>query len=169
MNTLIEISLRQQRLWLKRGGRVVMDCRVSTSKNGPGECMDSECTPRGEHAIYQKIGAGCPMGTVFVGRNPTGEIYTPALRERFPTRDWILTRILWLTGVEPGKNCCGQVDSRDRFIYLHGTPDDVVLGTPGSRGCVRLRNSDIVELFEQVEVGDRVVIRERDPSLSQED
>jgi lipoprotein-anchoring transpeptidase ErfK/SrfK len=162
MERRIEISLSRQRLWLKEDGEVIMDCPVSTGKNGPGEWMDSECTPRGEHAIHQKIGADCPEGTVFVARKPTGEIYSPTLREQSPPRDWILTRILWLTGLEPGKNCCGRVDTRDRYIYIHGTPDEIPLGAPGSRGCIRMRDSDIVALFERVEVGDRVVIREDD-------
>lgn len=154
----IEISLGQQRLTLKRSGQLLMDCSVSTAKNGPGELVDSECTPLGEHAICEKIGAGWPTNTVFVGRQATGEICTPEFRSRFPGRDWILTRILWLTGLEPAKNCGDQVDSKARFIYIHGTPDDIAMGVPGSRGCIRMRNAEIKELFERVEVGTRVLI-----------
>jgi hypothetical protein len=154
----IEISLARQRLWLKHGDSIELEFPVSTSKNGAGECMGSECTPCGEHEIEEKIGAGCPVNTVFVGRQPTGEIYAPELREQFPGRDWILTRILWLTGLEPGKNRGGQVDSKTRYIYLHGTPDDVAMGVPGSRGCVRMRNQDILRLFERVENGTKVKI-----------
>ena len=156
----VEISIAAQRLWLRRGGEVLMDCAVSTARNGPGERMDSECTPRGAHVVCEKIGADCAPGTVFVGRSPTGEVYSPALRSRYPQRDWILTRILWLGGIEPGRNAGGEVDSRSRYIYIHGAPDDATMGTPGSRGCVRMRNADIVELFDAVKVGTRVLIRE---------
>lgn len=156
----IEISLREQRLWLREGERTLASYFCSTSRNGPGEIQDSECTPRGWHAVEEKIGADCAPGTVFVTRRPTGEIYTTELRACSPGRDWILTRILWLTGLEPGRNQGGNVDSRNRYIYIHGAPDDDPMGIPGSRGCVRMRNSDIVELFERVSVGTRVYIRD---------
>jgi L,D-transpeptidase-like protein len=156
----IEISLTNQRLQLKRGAQVITEYLVSTGRNGPGELQDSECTPRGEHVIYAKIGAHCLPDTVFVSRRPTGEIYTPELRARFPSRDWILTRIVWLAGKEPGKNAGGNVDSRERYIYIHGAPDDVPMGMPGSRGCIRMRNADIIQLFNSIEVGMRVVIVE---------
>jgi L,D-transpeptidase YbiS len=156
----IEISLTNQCLRLKRGAQVITEYLVSTSRNGPGELQDSECTPRGEHVIYAKIGARCPADTVFVGRRPTGEIYTPELRAQFPGRDWILTRIVWLAGKEPGKNAGGNVDSWERYIYIHGAPDDVPMGMPGSRGCIRMRNADIIQLFDLIEVGMRVVIVE---------
>jgi len=154
----IEISIPGQTLCLKTGDRVFQEYPVSTAKNGPGEIMDSECTPRGEHVIAEKIGSGCPAGTVFVGREPTGEIYHPQLREQGPGRDWILTRILWLRGMEPGKNRDGEVDSYRRYIYIHGSPEDVAIGRPGSRGCIRMRNADVIELFDLVSVGTRVII-----------
>jgi L,D-transpeptidase YbiS len=154
----IEISIGRQSLRLQRGAELLAEYAISTAKKGPGEQMDSECTPRGLHEICEKIGAGCPANTVFVGRRPTGELYTPELRAEFPSRDWILTRILWLAGLDVGCNAGGTVDSRWRYIYLHGTPDDVTLGVPGSRGCIRMRNADIMDLFDVVEVGTRVVI-----------
>ncbi len=156
----IEISIKEQQLRLYARNRLVETYAVSTAANGPGELMDSFCTPRGRHAIAEKIGEGVDPNTVFVARQPTGEIYTPALRDQFPDRDWILTRILWLRGLEPGVNQGGKVDTYQRYIYLHGSPDDVAMGTPGSIGCVRMRNSDIISLFEQVEVGDQVTIWE---------
>ena len=156
----IEINLSQQRLWLFEGQRAVMDTAVSTARNGPGELRDSECTPRGAHIIRAKIGADCAVNTVFVGRRPTGELYTPELGARYPGRDWILTRILWLSGLEPGYNRLGNVDSMRRYIYIHGSPDEVPMGRPGSRGCVRMRNRDVIELFERVPVGTRVEIVE---------
>jgi lipoprotein-anchoring transpeptidase ErfK/SrfK len=110
--------------------------------------------------IAEKIGAGVPPNTVFVERQPTGEIYTPELRARFPQRDWILTRILWLAGAEPGKNQGGDVDTYRRYIYIHGSPDEVAMGMPGSRGCIRMRNADVVDLFDRVEVGTKVLICE---------
>ncbi len=154
----IEISIATQTLQLFDEGGVDRCYSVSTAKNGPGERMGSECTPRGEHVVSEKIGAGCAVNTVFVGRVPTGEIYIPAWRTLHTERDWILTRILHLSGSEAGKNKGGNVDSYDRHIYIHGSPDDSPMGKPGSRGCIRMRNVDIIELFDAVETGVRVVI-----------
>ena len=131
---------------------------VSTSRNGAGEREGSFQTPRGEHIVRAKIGSGQPLNTVFRGRRPTGEIWTPELGERFPGRDWILTRILWLSGREVGKNRLGDVDTMRRYIYIHGSPDTVPMGTPGSIGCIRMRNADIIELFERVPTGTSVRI-----------
>lgn len=155
----LRIYLRDQQLdHLDDAGRVVRRYAVSTSRNGPGERNGSYCTPRGRHIIRAKIGAGQPANTVFVKRRPTGELYSPELAERFPGRDWILTRILWLSGCEPGFNRLGPVDTMRRFIYIHGTPDTTVLGKPGSIGCVRMRNEDLIELFDRVAVGTPVTI-----------
>jgi hypothetical protein len=157
-NYHIEINLDQQCLSLLNGEKVIREYAVSTAKNGPGELIDSECTPRGTHIIAEKIGEDCAVNTVFVSRLPTGEMFTPELRRKYPDRDWILTRILWLQGSEPGKNLGGNVDSHDRFIYIHGSPDDIAMGIPGSRGCIRMRNEDIIELFQKIETGTRVTI-----------
>jgi len=158
--TVIFISVLQQRLSLREDDRLIMDVAVSTAANGVGEKMGSECTPLGLHRIRAMIGAGCELNTVFQGRRPTGEIYDAGLAQRYPERDWILTRILWLCGMEPGKNRLGNVDTMRRFIYIHGTPDNVMLGQPGSHGCIRMRNADIVRLFDLVDVGTRVDINE---------
>jgi hypothetical protein len=123
---------------------------VSTSSRGPGEKNGSLCTPRGRHIVRAKIGAGQPLGAVFVRRRPTGEVWTPELHAQYPGRDWILTRILWLSGCEPGRNRLGDVDTMRRYIYIHGTPDSAEMGKPGSIGCIRMRNSDVAELFELV-------------------
>ena len=147
----IEINISKQTLRLSEGNDLIKQYTISTAKNGPGEQMDSECTPRGKHLIREKIGAGCEANTIFVGREASGEMYHPELREQFPDRDWILTRILWLSGCEEGKNKGGNVDSYDRYIYIHGGPDDLAMGVPGSRGCVRMRNDDMIELFDLVE------------------
>lgn len=155
---LITVSIAEQRLRLREEGRVVMDVAVSTAANGPGERMGSGCTPRGRHVVRAKIGAGAPADAVFVGRRLTGERFRPELRARFPDRDWILTRILWLSGTEPGRNRLGEVDTMRRYIYIHGCPDDVALGVPGSHGCIRMRNADVVELFERVPPGTPVLI-----------
>src|SRR5258705_6838299 len=144
----IEISIPEQSLALIENGREVRRYAVSTSRNGAGEKQGSFCTPRGEHIVRAKIGAGQPLNAVFVRRRPTGEIWTPELAGRFPGRDWILTRILWLSGCEPGKNRLGDVDTMRRYIYIHGSPDAVEMGKPGSIGCVRMRNRDIVELYD---------------------
>lgn len=156
----IIINIGKQTLQLFDKDILIGTYPVSTAKNGPGEMMDSECTPRGDHIIAEKIGEGCEPGTVFVGRQPTGEIYHPDLRNAFPARDWILTRILWLKGTEQDLNLGGEVDSYDRYIYIHGAPDDIEMGRPGSRGCIRMRNDDVIELFNQVETGSRVSIIE---------
>ena len=154
----IEISIPRQSLVLFDGGREPKRYSVSTSRNGAGEMEGSFCTPRGAHIVRAKIGAGQPINTVFRGRRPTGEIWTPELAERFPGRDWILTRILWLSGCEVGKNRLGNVDTMQRYIYIHGSPDAVEMGKPGSIGCIRMRNHDIVELFELVPPGTEVGI-----------
>ncbi len=153
------VSIPRQTLTLWRNGAPEQNWPVSTARNGPGEVRDSGCTPRGWHRIRIKIGAGCPPGTVFVGRRPTGEIYTPALARRHPGRDWILTRILWLTGAQSGFNRGGDRDTLRRFIYIHGTPAEHDLGRPVSCGCIRMKNSDIIELFELVAPGTPVLIQ----------
>ncbi len=160
MDQVIDIDISKQRLKLRAGERTLLDAPVSTGLRGAGEVMDSERTPRGWHVVCEKIGEGAPMNTVFVGRRPTGELYTPELREKHPGRDWILTRILWLSGTETGRNMNGNVDSRERYIYIHGCPADVGVGAPGSRGCIRMRNEQIIELFNRVKVGTRVYIHE---------
>ena len=157
----IEISIGAQSLVLRdRGGRVLLESRVSTARNGPGERMNSECTPRGGHIIRAKIGAGQPANSVLVSRRPTGEMFSPALRSAFPGRDWILTRILWLSGLEPGRNRLGDVDTMRRYVYIHGCPDDDPMGVPSSRGCVKMHNPEIIRLFDLVSPGTPVDIKE---------
>jgi len=146
----IRIDAARQELTVLDGERVVKRYSVSTAKNGLGEKNGSFCTPRGKHIIRAKIGAGLPQGAVFVRRRPTGEVWTPEMHAKYPGRDWILTRILWLSGKERGKNRLGDVDTMRRYIYIHGTPDTAEMGKPGSIGCVRMRNIDIVELFDLV-------------------
>lgn len=155
----IEINLAKQTLTLlDDAGRLAHSYSVSTSRNGPGETKNSFCTPRGRHIIRAKIGSGAAENTIFIGRRPSGEIYTPELGERHPGRDWILTRILWLSGCEPGFNRLRNVDSMQRHIYIHGSPDSAQMGKPGSIGCIRMRNHDIIELFDAVPAGTRVEI-----------
>jgi len=157
----ILVDLDRQTLILREGDRVLRRYATSTARNGPGERMGSECTPRGLHRIRIKIGDGLPENTVFRGRRPTGEIYSPQLAAQHSNRDWILTRILWLTGCEPGRNRGGECDTLRRYIYIHGSPDDTPMGVPGSHGCIRMRNRDLVELFGLVEAGTAVEIGAR--------
>ncbi|MFQ5469010.1 MAG: L,D-transpeptidase family protein [Gammaproteobacteria bacterium] len=157
----INISIGEQRLILSGDSGVVMECAVSTAENGAGEDKNSERTPRGAHIIRAKIGANAPINTVFVGRRATGEFYTRELAKLNPDRDWILTRILWLSGLEVGCNRLGNVDTMQRYIYIHGCPDTTVLGKPGSRGCIRMRNADIIRLFDLVDIGTKVIIAEK--------
>lgn len=150
---LIDISIAEQKLRLRdEAGAVLAEYPVSTALNGPGERKNSNCTPRGRHIVRAKIGDGKPLGSVFIGRRPTGETWSPELSAAHPTRDFILTRILWLSGCEPGVNRLGEVDSMQRYIYIHGTPDTEPMGVPRSHGCIRMRNADVVALFDQVPV-----------------
>ena len=166
---LVRIDLDRRRLALHVRGEALRTYPVSTAANGPGEQEGSECTPRGLHVVRAKIGAGAPPGTVFVGRRPTSERYTPALAAAYPDRDWILTRILWLSGTEPGRNRLGRVDTMRRYIYIHGCPDDVDITSPGSHGCIRMRNDDVIDLFDRVEPGTRVVIEAHSPERAAAD
>ena len=157
----IHISIGHQTLaLLDERGDVLLDFPVSTASKGAGEQSGSYCTPRGRHLVRARIGAGKPENTIFVARRPSGEIYTPELGLAFPERDWILTRILWLSGCEPGFNRLGCVDTMRRYVYIHGSPDSSTMGIPGSHGCIRMRNADIVELFERVPVYTPVEISE---------
>jgi len=156
----IKIFISKQQLILFDEDDSIKQYSISTAKNGSGERKNSECTPRGEHIIAEKIGEGAKENSVFVGRIETNELYNSKLRDFHPRRDWILTRILWLSGIEEGKNKKGDVDSHDRYIYIHGSPEDIEMGYPGSRGCIRMRNSDVIELFNLVNVGTKVIISE---------
>lgn len=149
---LLHISLADQCLYGFANGQLLLRLPVSTALNGPGEQNGSGCTPRGRHLVRAKIGAGLPLGAVLRGRRWTGEVWSPALHAQFPGRDWILSRILWLSGCELGRNRLGKVDTFRRYIYLHGTPDSEPMGVPRSHGCVRLRNADLLELFPRVPI-----------------
>ena len=155
----LHVLTATQRLELRREGRVLEAWPVSTARKGLGELRGSECTPRGWHAIRIAIGAGCPRGAVFVGRRFTGEVWSPNLAAAHPGRDWILTRILWLTGLESGRNRGGRVDTLRRFIYIHGCPDTEPVGVPRSHGCIRMHDGDLLDLFGRVGAGTRVEIR----------
>lgn len=156
----LKVSISKQELSWYQSNQLIKIYSVSTAKLGYGEILGSEQTPRGLHIIRAKIGRDCPVNSVFVGRRPTGEIYTPELKEKHPERDWILTRILWLSGLERGKNRCGNVDTMRRYIYIHGTPDDVKMGVPGSKGCIRVQNKDMIEIFDNIPCSTRIHIIE---------
>ena len=157
---LLHISIADQMLYGLQAGRLRVRCSVSTALNGAGEDNGSGCTPRGLHQVRARIGAGLPLAAVLRGRRWTGEVWTPELHQQFPGRDWILTRILWLSGLEPGRNRLGSVDTFRRYIYLHGTPDTEPMGMALSHGCIRLRNTDMLALFERVPLHCRVLIDE---------
>ena len=154
----IIVNLAEQTLSLLDNTAAIIRFPVSTAANGAGEQSGSECTPRGRHVIRAKIGFACPVNTVFVGRRPTGEIYSQQLASQHPGRDWILTRILWLCGTQPGVNRFGEVDTMRRYIYIHGSPDETEMGVPGSHGCIRMHNDDVIRLFDHVNVGTVVSI-----------
>ncbi|WP_394752714.1 L,D-transpeptidase family protein [Crenothrix sp.] len=159
-HSFLDISISHQQLSIIENSHVIKAYPVSTAKKGVGEQKGSECTPQGWHSIRAKIGTHQPLQSVFKGRRPTGEIYTTDLAGDYPLRDWILTRILWLGGLEPGKNRYGDVDTCWRYIYIHGSPDHLVTGVPDSHGCVRMKNADVLDLFNRVEVGIKVYIHE---------
>ncbi len=154
----IQVSIAKQRLSLMDGEAEIVSYSVSTAKNGSGQKMGSGCTPTGWHRIRAKIGEGLPLNSVLIGRRPSGEIYTPQLAQQFPERDWILTRILWLGGCEPGINRYGEVDTAWRYIYIHGCPDSCPMGVPESHGCIRMRNDAVIDLFNRVKTGMVVLI-----------
>ncbi|MCW8883806.1 MAG: L,D-transpeptidase [Motiliproteus sp.] len=152
--------MASQTMTVQQGNTPIRQFSISTAANGAGEKNGSFCTPRGKHYIRAKIGAGQPAQTVFAGRRPTGEIYNPSLAQQYPNRDWILSRILWLCGCEPGFNRLSSVDSMRRYIYIHGTPDTEPMGVPASHGCIRMRNDELIWLFDQVDAGTPVFIKE---------
>lgn len=154
----LEVSINSQTLKVWRGHRVVITYPISSALKGTGQKKKSNQTPLGAHIIRAKIGQDQPVNSVFVARRPTGEIYSPALAEAEPQRDWILSRIMWLSGCEKGRNRLGQVDTMQRYIYIHGTPDTEPMGEPHSHGCIRMRNPDVISLFELVLPGTRVDI-----------
>lgn len=157
----IRINIGKQVLdFINDDGLLVKRYTISSAKNGVGEQNGSFRTPRGKHIVRAKIGSGHPANTVFVERRPTGEVYNPELARQYPKRDWILTRILWLSGCEPGYNRLGKVDTMRRAIYIHGSPDSVEMGKPGSHGCIRMRNQDVIELFDLVPIRTLVEIVE---------
>jgi len=156
----IEVNISTQLLSVMKEEKVAAIYQVSTAKNGVGELYGSEKTPRGWHVIRAKIGHDCVENTIFKARRPTGEIYSPALKQIYPQRDWILTRILWLSGLEVGKNRLYQVDTMRRYIYIHGAPPESKMGIPGSKGCIRMENKALIELFNMVSVGTKLLIVE---------
>lgn len=158
-NKLIYISVQKQELNCFEADSLISTYQISTGKNGAGEQINSECTPRGWHRIYSIIGLEHEVNSVFIAREWTGEIYSEELGKNNPGRDWILTRILQLEGLEPGRNKGGNVDSLKRYIYIHGTPDSTKLGIPGSRGCVRMRNNELINLSQWVTTDTLVYIQ----------
>lgn len=164
-------SIEQQRLHYCHHKQCQKSWPISSARNGTGELDGSGCTPTGWHHIRIKIGHQAAINQVFIGRRPSGEIYTPELAEQQPQRDWILSRILWLSGDQPGHNRGwrhGQhIDTLHRYIYIHGTPDSEPMGEPRSHGCLRMRNRDIIELFDRVEHGTPIYIGDPMPSPPQ--
>lgn len=156
----IDIDITRQQLVLLMDGNILKTYPISSAKNGCGELNGSECTPRGKHLIRAKIGDGHPVNSVFVARRTTGEVFSESLRQSSPERDWILTRILWLSGLEKGYNRGGEVDTMRRYIYIHGCPDKDSFDSPSSHGCIKMRNNDVVDLFDMVTTGTHVYIHE---------
>ena len=159
MSYSIVISIQSQTLKLYQNQQLVKSYLISSALNGVGSEKDSGKTPLGLHKVRAKIGADQPINSVFVGRRPTGEIYSADLALQNPTRDWILSRILWLSGKELGLNRLDSVDTMQRYIYIHGTPDSEPMGEAKSHGCIRMRNKELIELFDLIPVGTEVSIQ----------
>jgi hypothetical protein len=159
MRIVISIPSQELDLW-DENHNIIRKYQISSAGNGVGQEYGSFCTPLGKHIIRAKIGTSQPINTLFIRRRPTGEIYTPELGARYPGRDWILTRILWLSGCEPGFNRMGKVDTMRRYIYIHGSPDSTEMGKPGSIGCIRMYNRDLLQLFDLVTTGTEVDIKD---------
>jgi len=153
------VDIKSQTMNYYRQEKLVREFRVSTAKNGPGQMFGSQCTPLGLHILRAKIGATLPINAVLVKRRWTGEVYSSKLKETYPYRDWILTRIIWLSGCEVGFNRLKNVDSMRRFIYIHGTPDTEPMGRANSHGCIRMRNNEIIELFDSVPLYTKLLIQ----------
>ncbi len=157
----IRVGVKSQRLTLVGAdGQDRASYTVSTASRGVGEQNGSLQTPRGWHRVCDKIGDGIAPDTIIYRREVTPWRYTPTLHAEYPDKDWILTRILWLCGLEPGRNAGGEVDSYERAIYIHGAGSHVRWGTPTSRGCVRMKSADVIELFDTVPLGTEVLIDE---------
>ena len=161
MGRIIKVSVQKQQLMLYKNDVLLAEYPISTAKNGIGQQYGSMQTPLGRHRICAKVGEGAPMGTVFRGRIPTGEIHTPELEAaQIQHKDWIITRILWLEGLEEGFNRGGNVDTKARKIYIHASPDSRPMGTPYSHGCICLHSHAMLMLFDQVSVGELVEIND---------
>jgi len=172
----IIVSIDKQELYFYQADKLSKTYLIASAKNGTGQVVNSECTPLGKHQIYEKIGSQAALNSVFVARQLTGEIYSDELAEQHPNRDWILTRILWLEGLESGFNRGSldpdsfdklklnteplSCDTRQRFIYIHGCPDSHPMQVPSSHGCIKMRNTDIIELYEWVSIGTQVTIQQ---------
>ncbi len=156
----MELIINLSEQWLELRGTRTERVAISSAANGAGEAMGSGATPRGAHVVRARFGAGLPPGAVLLGRKFSGEVLYAELLARFPERDRVLSRILWLGGLEPGQNLGADVDSFRRFIYIHGTPDDQPMGEPASHGCIRMRNTEVITLFERVPVATPVTIVE---------
>ncbi len=156
----LHVLISKQTLSLMDDSKIVKEFAISSALNGTGQTQGSGQTPLGHHCIRAKIGAHLSINSVFVGRRFTGEVYSAELAEQHPKRDWILTRILWLSGQEVGHNRLSSVDSMARYIYIHGTPDTEPMGVAKSHGCIRMRNADMIEVFDWVPYLCPVVIQE---------
>jgi lipoprotein-anchoring transpeptidase ErfK/SrfK len=154
----IRISATDSKLYLMSDQKITKSYPISIAKNGLGNLLNSNKTPLGLHEIKKKIGKGVPQNGILKARIPTGKL-AKIIKEPIATNtDLVTSRILWLSGLEPGVNKGGNVDSYNRFIYIHGTPEEGLIGQPASHGCIRMYNKDVIELFDLVPVGTKVLI-----------
>lgn len=152
------VSIAKQKLALMQADHVIHEYSISTATRGPGEQSGSYQTPRGWHEVIAKFGDELPLNTYFTARRPQG--VWSAAQAADPERDWVLTRILWLGGLECGTNFGGDVDTQRRYIYIHGTASEDKLGQPASHGCIRMANVDVITVFERTPIFTRVLIKE---------
>jgi lipoprotein-anchoring transpeptidase ErfK/SrfK len=156
--TQLIIDSQQQKLIFLQDALILKTYPISTALKGLGEQKNSFQTPRGWHKVRAKIGSDQAIYSIFKARRPSGQIYDLNLARQYPNTDWILSRIIWLSGLEVGKNRLGNCDTMQRYIYIHGTSDEVSIGKPNSMGCIRMNNQDMLEVFDLVSVGQRVFI-----------
>lgn len=158
MNTYIYVGIKRQKLYLIQNGKLIHEFEVSTAKNGAGCEKGSQKTPIGLHEIRRKIGDNVPLAGQFNFKKHNGEIADINLSDSPTEEDYILTRILTLRGLEEGINKGEGIDSYERAIYIHGTADEGLIGKPASHGCVRMKNEEIIKLYDLIEENTKVVM-----------
>ncbi len=158
LSEFLYVGIRRQRMYYFKNNQIVSSYPISTSSKGAGNLMGSYKTPTGLHQIAEKIGGNAPLGTLFINKKNTGKVVPVNKSEISIKKDEITSRVLSLKGLQQGINKGKKYDTFSRGIYIHGTSDEASIGRPSSHGCVRMKNDDIMELFDLLSVGTKVVL-----------